>query len=93
MRNGGCIGLLNEPIVKKFFVNKIESSNSAWGDYLLEVADVFSTFDGEDLDREAIKDRFISMSGRSTDFIRDASNYRDEFGAYGTYLGVFHFEE
>jgi hypothetical protein len=86
------MGLLTEPILKKFFVNKIESSRPEWGDYLLEVADIFSTFDGENLDRELLADRFSAISGRSPYALRDVSNFRDEFGAYGTFLGVFRFE-
>jgi hypothetical protein len=86
------MGLLAEPILKKFFVNKIESSRPEWGDYLLKVADIFSTFDGENLDRELRTDRFLEIGGRSLDALRDVSNYRDEFGAYGTYLGVFRVE-
>ena len=86
------MGLLTEPILKKFFVNKIESSRPEWGDYLLEVADIFSTFDGEDFDRELIAERFSVISGRSEYALRDVSNFRDEFGAYGTYLGVFRIE-
>jgi hypothetical protein len=83
------MGLLPEPVLKKFFTNKIESSRPEWGDYLLEVADIFSTFDGEDLDREDIAARFSALSPRLPYAPRDASNFRDEFGAYGTYLGVF----
>jgi len=86
------MGLLVKPVLKKFFVNKIESSLPEWGDYLLEVADIFSTFDGEDLDRELLADRFSAISGRSQYALRDVSNFRDEFGAYGTYLGVFRIE-
>jgi hypothetical protein len=86
------MGLLPEPILKKFFVNKIESSRPEWGDYLLEVADIFSTFDAEALDRELLADRFSAISGRSPYALRDVSNFRDEFGAYGTYLGVFRVE-
>ena len=86
------MGLLPEPILKKFFVNKIESSRPEWGDYLLEIADIFSTFDGEDFDRELIAERFSAISGRTEYALRDVSNFRDEFGAYGTYLGVFRIE-
>lgn len=79
-----------KPIIKKFFTNKIESSKSEWGDYLLEIADIFSMFDGEELDRDLLADRFSVISGRSSYALRDVSNFRDEFGAYGTYLGLFH---
>ena len=86
------MGLLSEPILKKFFTHKIESSRPEWGDYLLEIADIFSTFDGEDLDRERLADRFSALGGRSPYALRDVSNFRDEFGAYKTYLGVFRIE-
>jgi hypothetical protein len=86
------LGLLNEPVIKKFWANKIESSNDEWGDYLLEIADIFSTFDGEEFDRELIKERFSTISGRSPYALRDYSNFRDEFGAYGNYLGLFRIE-
>lgn len=85
--------MLSEPVLKKFFVNKIESSRPEWGDYLLEVADIFSTFDGEDLDRELIVERFSAIGGRSPYALRDVANFRDEFGAYGTYLGIFRVEQ
>lgn len=85
------MGLPNAPIIKKFFSNKIESSRPDWGDYLLEIADIFSMFDGEELDRDLLADRFSTISGRSPYALRDVSNFRDEFGAYGTYLGLFHF--
>lgn len=78
------------PVMKKFFSNKIESSRTEWGDYLLEIADIFSMFDGEELDRELLADRFSAISGRSPYVLRDVANFRDEFGAYGTYLGLFH---
>lgn len=38
--------------------------------------------------------KFATMSGRdATRAQRDSSNFRDEFGAYGTYLGVYHLEQ
>ncbi len=86
------MGLPANPIVKKFFSNKIESSRPEWGDYLLEIADIFSMFDGEELDRDLLSERFSTISGRSPYALRDVSNFRDEFGAYGTYLGLFHFK-
>jgi hypothetical protein len=86
------VGLLQSPVITKFFSNKIESSLPEWGDYLLEVADIFSTFDGEELDRDVLTDRFSAISGRSPYVVRDVANFRDEFGAYGTYLGLYHAE-
>lgn len=87
------MSLTNTPIMNRFFSNKIESSRAEWGDYLLEIADVYSMFDGEDLDRNLIEDRFSSMSGRSPYAFRDFSNFRDEFGAYSCFLGVFHYKK
>lgn len=81
------------PIMKKFFSNKIESSKAEWGDYLLEIADIFSVFDGEELDRDLLSERFSTISGRSPYALRDISNFRDEFGAYGTYLGLFQYKK
>ena len=86
------MALPSEPIVETFYVNKIESSKPEWGDYLLEIADIFSTFDGEELDRSLLAERFSAISDRSPYAPRDISNFRDEFGAYGPYLGLFHFE-
>jgi hypothetical protein len=84
------MGLLTEPILKKFFVNKIESSRPDWGDYLLEVADIFSTSDGDDY--EVLREKFTVMSNRSPYAFCDVSNFHDEFGAYGQYLGFFRVE-
>jgi hypothetical protein len=86
------VGLLQSPVITKFFSNKIESSLPEWGDYLLEVADTFSTFDGEELDRDLLENRFSAISGRSPYVLRDVANFRDEFGAYGTYLGLYRVE-
>ena len=86
------MGLLQKPVITKFFSNKIESSLLEWGDYLLEIADIFSTFDGEEFDRDLLTDRFSAISGRSPYKVRDAANFRDEFGAYGTNLGLYHVE-
>lgn len=86
-------GLPATPYITKFFTNKIESSKSEWGDYLLEVADLFVRFDGELLDRESLTECFSQISGRSPYALRDISNFRDEFGAYGTYLGLFHIQK
>lgn len=81
--------LLENPVLTKFFSNKIESSHEEWRAYLLKVADIFAMFDGEIYDRASIEEHFETISGRSLDSGRDTSNYRDEFGAYGSYLGVF----
>ena len=81
------------PIIKKFFTNKIESSRSSWYDYLIRIARIFLQFDGKLYDRDALLDTFAKMSNRDANADRDASNFRDEFGAYGTYLGIYHLEQ
>lgn len=81
-----------QPVMTKFFANKIESSSPDWPDYLLEIANIFAEFDGEELDRDRLLDRFRTLSDRSPYALRDPSNFRDEFGAYGTYLGIYHVE-
>ncbi len=88
------MALPNEPIVKKFFTNKIESTRDDWYGYLVKIAHIFYTLDGKEYDREILLSKFASMSGRdASQAQRDASNFRDEFGAYGTYLGIYHLEQ
>jgi len=86
------MSLPHEPVVKKFFSNKIESSRSSWYDYLIKVARIFYSFDGQAYNRDALLEKFASMSTRDSEG-RDAANFRDEFGAYGTYLGIYHLEQ
>lgn len=84
--------LLNEPIITKFLSNKIESSKNDWPDYLLEIAKIFFEFDGMEFDRDGFLERFTLLTNRSPYSLRDPSNFRDEFGAYMSYLGVCHIE-
>lgn len=86
------MSLPDSPIITKFFANKIESSKEDWPDYLLEIANVFGIFDGEEFDREQLLEQFRTLSDRSPYTLRDPANFRDEFGAYGPYLGVYHIE-
>jgi len=87
------VSLPTEPIVKKFFTNKIESSRDDWHSYLIKIARTFYSLDGQEYNRDTLLEQFVSMSQRQANVDRDAANFRDEFGAYGTYLGIFHFEE
>lgn len=88
------MALPKEPIVKKFFTNKIESTRDDWYGYLVQIARIFYTLDGEEYDRDVLMSKFAAMSGRdATQAQRDSSNFRDEFGAYGTYLGIYHLEQ
>lgn len=86
------MALPQEPIVKKFFTNKIESTRADWYQYLIHIARIFLSLDGEIYNRERLLEKFSAMSGRSATAQRDTSNFRDEFGAYGTYLGIYHLE-
>ena len=87
------MSLPNEPVIKKFLTNKIESSRDDWYGYLIKIARIFYSLDGYEYNRDDLLKHFTSMSQRDTTAERDAANFRDEFGAYGTYLGIFHFEE
>lgn len=88
------MALPKEPIVKKFFTNKIESTRDDWYGYLVQIARIFYTLDGEEYSRDVLMDKFAAMSGRDASLAqRDSSNFRDEFGAYGTYLGIYHLEQ
>ena len=88
------MALPKEPVVKKFFSNKIESTRDDWYGYLVQIARIFYTLDGEEYNRDILMNKFAAMSGRdATQAQRDSSNFRDEFGAYGTYLGIYHLEQ
>ena len=76
--------------MKKFFTNKIQSTEASWPDYLLEVADVFSRFDGMPYDRAAITQEFQNISSRGPYVLRDSSDFRDEYSAYASFLGLAH---
>ena len=85
------MALPEEPIVKKFFSNKIESTRDNWYNYLIHIARIFYSLDGEEYNRDELLNKFAAMSGRQSGD-RDVANFRDEFGAYGTYLGIYHLE-
>ena len=87
------MSLPETPIIRKFFTNKIESSRDDWYDYLIRIARIFYSLDRQPYDRDRLLEQFVTMSQRDANADRDAANFRDEFGAYGTYLGIFHFEE
>ena len=75
-------------VIKKFFTNKIQSTEASWLAYLLEVAGVFSKFDGMPYDRNAITEEFENISDRGPYTVRDPSDYRDEYSAYASFLGI-----
>lgn len=75
-----------------FFSNKIPSTNDGWTDELIRVASIFEEFDGLPFSYEDIVDRFATISNRYPD-ARDEADYRDEYGAYASYLGLMHYEQ
>ena len=87
------MSLSREPVIKKFFTNKIESSRSNWYEYLIQIARTFYSIDGQEYRREVVMDKFSELSPRSSNADRDAANFRDEFGAYGSFLGIFRLEK
>lgn len=87
------MSLSREPVIKKFFTNKIESSRSNWYEYLIQIARTFYSLDGQEYRREVVMDKFSELSPRSSSADRDAANFRDEFGAYGSFLGIFRLEK
>ena len=75
-----------------FFTNKIPSTQSEWTDELIAVASIFNEFDGLPLDYDEIVARFEVISKRLVN-TRDSSDYRDEYGAYASFLGIMNFEK
>lgn len=57
------MALPTEPIIKKFFTNKIESTRDDWYSYLIHIARIFYSMDGEQYDRDKLLEKFSTMSG------------------------------
>ncbi|MCK5611434.1 hypothetical protein KAR91_56715 [Candidatus Pacearchaeota archaeon] len=79
---------LNPP-VNTFFTNKIPCTLDDWFDTLVVVASVYDKFDGREYNRENILKEFAKIATRNEQTTRDPSDFRDEYGAYGSYLGIF----
>lgn len=77
-------------MITDFFSHKIHSSNADWPDKLVELAFLFSEFDGRRFDRNALENRLQQISPRSAYTPRDPSKFRDEISAYPAYLGLYH---
>jgi len=80
--------LQSPPPIIRFLANKIQSTEADFEEYLIDVATIFSEFDGLTYDRDAIVDRFLVLSGRSNESERDPSFYRDKFSSYASFLGI-----
>lgn len=75
-----------------FFTNKIPNTQSEWTDELIAVASIFNEFDGLPYDYDEIVARFEVISKRLPN-TRDSADYRDEYGAYASFLGIMNFEK
>ena len=76
------------PPIIRFLANKIQSTDSDFEEYLIDVATIFEEFDSQAYDYEAVTERFKQLSGRSVDHNRDQSFFRDKYSAYGSFLGI-----
>jgi len=83
---------INPPITT-FFTNKIPSTFDDWFETLVAVATIYNKFDGMPYNRELIIEEFKAIASRSTTTSRDPADFRDEYGAYGSYLGIFYVEK
>lgn len=76
-------------LITDLFSHKIHSSSDTWPDKLIDIATIFSEFDGRPYNRGAIEDSFRRISPRASLLARDPSKYRDEISAYPAYLGLY----
>jgi hypothetical protein len=79
-------------MITDLFSHKIHSSGLEWQDKLIELACIFSEFDGKVYNREEIENRLQQISPRATFVARDPSKFRDEISAYPAYLGLYRLE-
>ncbi len=79
-------------VIKDLFSHKIHSSGADWPEKLIDIATIFSEFDGEIYNRDAIERRLTEISPRATSVPRDPSKFRDEISAYPAYLGLYRIE-
>ena len=79
-------------MITDLFSHKIHSSTIEWQDKLIELACIFSEFDGQVYDRSKIEQRLQKISPRATFVARDSSKFRDEISAYPAYLGLYRLE-
>jgi len=78
--------------IKDLFSHKIHSSGDDWPNKLIDIASIFSEFDGKPYDRQAIEARLSEISPRASAVARDPSKFRDEISAYPAYLGLYRVE-
>lgn len=82
--------------ITDLFSHKIHSSGDDWPQKLIDIATIFSEFEGQVFDRSLIEERFRKISPRvskvSSIIERDLSKFRDEISAYNAYLGIYKLE-
>jgi hypothetical protein len=78
--------------IRDLFSHKIHSSGDDWPNKLIDIASIFSEFDGKPYDRAAIEERLSQISPRASLVARDPSKFRDEISAYPAYLGLYRVE-
>ena len=79
--------------ITDLFSHKIHSNDDDWPDKLVELASLFSSFDGQVFDRDEIESSLRNISTRSAYAPRDPSKFRDEISAYPAYLGLYRLEQ
>jgi hypothetical protein len=79
-------------IIKDLFSHKIHSSGDNWANKLIDLAFIFSEFDGKPYNRLLLEERLSQISPRTSDVGRDPSKFRDEISAYPAYLGLYRVE-
>jgi hypothetical protein len=79
-------------IIKDLFSHKIHSANDTWANKLVDLAFIFSEFDGKPYNRLLLEERLSQISPRTSDVGRDPSKFRDEISAYPAYLGLYRVE-
>ncbi|MEH2338127.1 hypothetical protein [Nostoc sp.] len=80
--------LQSPPPIIRFLANKIQSTDSDFEEYLIDVATIFAEFDGQTYDYDAVTNRFLQLSGRPIESDRDPSFFRDKYSAYGSFIGI-----
>lgn len=79
-------------MISDLFGHKLHVTLPDWPDKVVELAQIFSAFDGHAYDRASIEERLKTISPRSAYVARDPSKFRDEISAYPLYLGLYYLE-
>lgn len=82
-----------DPVITKFFTDKIERKDDNWDKHLIKIAEIFYSLDGKPYDRSLISRQFKVMKPVGDDQFWNSYIEYDKFDAYGTYLGIFRFEQ